>query len=283
MTVVHQATGCGAKRTVPPTRKRIAVNGVVIPHAAIAQETQNHPASKPVEAWLAAAKALAVRELLLQEARRLAIAAEPREDEEGRRETDEEAQVRALVEQQVAAPTADDIVCRRYYDNNRARFRSPDLFEVRHILIAAQPGYAEARAEARGKAEDVVAALAEQPRLFAELAAVHSVCPSAEVGGNLGQIGPGQTVPEFEAALSSLPVGQVAPAPVETRYGFHVVLVERHIAGIDLPFEAVGGRIAAWLDERARRAAIRQYIGLLAGRAAIDGIELERFSSPLVQ
>ncbi len=55
------------------------------------------------------------------------------------------------------------------------------------------------------------------------------------------------------------------------------------MAGGDLPFEAVGQRIAEWLNERARRSAIRQYIGLLAGRAEIEGIEMERFTSPLVQ
>lgn len=283
MTIVHQPTGCGAKPSVPPTRKRITVNGVAIPHAEIARETQNHPASKPVEAWLAAAKALVVRELLMQEAQRLGIVAEPLADAEGRRETDAEAQVRALVDREVVAPTADEAVCRRYFDNNRVRFRSPDLFAVKHILIAMTPSDAHARADARAKAEEIIAAISKHPQHFAELAAVHSVCPSAEVGGNLGQIGPGQTVPEFEAALPSLPVGHVAPAPVETRYGFHVVLVERRMAGGDLPFEAVGQRIAEWLNERARRSAIRQYIGLLAGRAAIEGIEMERFTSPLVQ
>jgi len=283
MTIVHQATGCGAKPSVPMTRKRIAVNGAVIPHAEIARETQNHPASKPVEAWLAAAKALVVRELLLQEARRLGIAAQPLEDSEGRLETDAEAQVRGLVEREVAWPTADEAVCRRYYDNNRARFHSPDLFAVKHILIAAAPGDAAARGDALAKAKEIVAAISRNPDLFAELAAVHSVCPSAEVGGNLGQIGPGQTVPEFEAALPLLPVGHVAPDPVETRYGFHVVLVERRMDGSDLPFEAVHQRIGGWLAERARRSAIRQYIGLLAGRAQIEGIEIERFTSPLVQ
>ena len=43
--------------------------------SAIARETQNHPAAKPIDAWLAAARALVVRELLLQEARRLGIEA----------------------------------------------------------------------------------------------------------------------------------------------------------------------------------------------------------------
>ncbi len=48
--------------------KAVTVNGVEIPLAAIARETQHHPAGNPSEAWTAAARALAIRELLLQEA-----------------------------------------------------------------------------------------------------------------------------------------------------------------------------------------------------------------------
>ena len=108
--------------------------------------------------------------------------------------------VRQLIEREVVTPTADETQCRRYFDNNRRRFRTPDLHEARHILIAAAPDDAGARAAAREKAAGLIAMLTLQPTLFADLAAMHSACPSAEVGGNLGQIGPGQTVPEFEAA-----------------------------------------------------------------------------------
>ena len=73
----------------------------------------------------------------------------------------------------------------------------------------------------------------------------------------------------------SLPVGEVAAAPVETRYGFHVVLLDRRIAGREMPFEIVRERIAAWLNEKVRRVAIRQYIAILAGRAEISGIDLD--------
>eukprot|EP01035_Chromulina_nebulosa_P000983 gene984-1333_t len=79
----------------------VSVNGVVISRAAIAQETQNHPAAKPIEAFQAAAHALVVRELLLQEARRLGLSPAPAEDGEGRRETEEEALIRQLVEDEV--------------------------------------------------------------------------------------------------------------------------------------------------------------------------------------
>lgn len=221
--------------------------------------------------------ALVVRELLLQEARRLEIPAKPITDGEGRREIDEEALVRALVEREVRTPTADEAACRRPYAQHRHRFRTPDLFEARHILLPAT------LAEAPALAQAILVRLAEAPAEFPGLALAHSACPSAAAGGNLGQIGPGQTVPEFEAALSRIAVGAIHPAPVETRYGLHIVALDRRIEGRVLPFEMVRDRIAGWLEEKVRRAAIRQYVSILARRADIQGIDLAAATSPLVQ
>jgi peptidyl-prolyl cis-trans isomerase C len=271
------ASACAVKPAIPDTRRTISVNGVAISRAAIAQETQHHPADKPADALRAAAVALVVRELLLQEARRLAIPAEPASDGEGRRETDEEALVRALVEREVRTPESDEAACRRFYEQNRRRFRTPDLHEVRHILLPAD------RPDAAALAEALLAQLAETPAAFAALAEVHSACPSGKTGGSLGQIGPGQTVPEFEAALAGIEPGSVHPLPVETRYGLHIVALDRRIDGRELPFELVRERIAGWMVEKVRRAAIRQYVSILAGRADIQGIELAASPSPLVQ
>lgn len=275
--------GCTIKPAISAKQKIISVNDVVISRAAIARETQNHPAEKPIEAWLAAARALVVRELLLQEARRIGITPQPLADAEGRRETDEESLVRLLVEREVVTPKADEAACRRYYDKNRERFRTPALYEARHILLAAAPSDASARQAARRHAEEMIAALRQEPLAFADLARAESACPSGKAGGNLGQIGPGQTVPEFERALATLPVGEIARMPIETRYGFHVVALDRRIEGRALPFEMARERIAAWLDEKVRRIAIRQYIALLAGRAEITGIALDASATPLVQ
>ena len=104
---------------------------------------------------------------------------------------------------------------------------------------------------------------------------------SGKTGGSLGQIGPGQTVPEFEAALSRMADREIAL--IETRYGFHVIMVDRRIPGRELPFELVKDRIASWMEERVRRTAIRQYISILAGRATVTGIDLGVTQSPLVQ
>jgi peptidyl-prolyl cis-trans isomerase C len=262
---------------------RIRVNGVAIEREAIAREAQNHPAEKPLAAWQEAARALVIRELLLQEARRLKVAVDPISDDEGRRETEEEALIRQVVEQEVRTPTADEAACRRYYEQNRARFRSADLFEVRHILLAAVPADGAVRATAQEQAKHLIDELCAEPSRFDQLARDFSACPSGQSGGNLGQIGPGQTVPEFERALLSAPVGEVAPQPVETRYGLHIIRVDRHIAGRELPFELVHERIRSWLDEKVQRTALAQYLSILAGRAEITGITLAAAGSPLVQ
>ena len=281
MTVQTAPKGCAAKPTIERTPRIVSVNGVVITRAAIAQEIQNHPASKPTAAWLAAASALSIRELLLQEGRRLAIEPVHIDDGEGRRETHEEALVRTLIATEVKTPEADDAVCRRYFEMNAQRFRSSDLYEVRHILLPAAQGEAATRAEARQKAQALLTTLASAPSTFAEIAAAVSACPSGKVGGSLGQIGAGQTVPEFETGLREMKAGDLGV--IETPYGLHIVALDRHIEGVALPFEMVRGRIATWLNEKVRRQAIKQYIAILAGRAEIVGINLDASITPLVQ
>lgn len=260
----------------------IAVNGRTIPAATIAREAQNHQADSPDAAWNEAIQALVIRELLLQRTQALNLVAEPREVD-GARETDDEALIRVVLEREVRTPAADDGTCRRYYDRQRQRFRTPDLFEPAHILFKARRDDAVAYAKALGMAEAVLAELAEAPDRFDALARSHSDCPSAAEGGRLGQVLRGETTPEFETFLLAMEPGQICPTPVQTRYGVHVLRLERKVTGQPLPFEAVRDRIAAYLEERAFRRGVAQYIALLAGQARITGFDLPAAGSPLVQ
>ena len=88
---MNMPSSCTVKAVNVPKPKAVTVNNTEISRAEIARETQNHPSRSPIEAWKAAARALAIRELLLQEARRLNIVAQPMADDEGRRETEEES------------------------------------------------------------------------------------------------------------------------------------------------------------------------------------------------
>lgn len=258
--------------TGPPVA--VSVNGVSIGREAIVREMQHHPAEKPIAAWQQAARALVIRELLLQRAHHLGVMPEPIKDNDGRRETDDEAIMRALIEREVTVPEPDDETCRRFYERNQGRFRSPDIFEASHILFAALPANHEAYAQARADAAAVLATLMDNPDSFAVLARAYSRCPSAAQGGNLGQITCGQTTPEFEQALLALRPGELCAEPVATRYGFHVIRLDRKHEGRTLPYEAVAGRIAEYLCGSVRRRADAQYIARLVTAARIEGIEI---------
>ncbi len=57
---------------------------------------------------------------------------------------------------------------------------------------------------------------------FADLAKQHSKCPSGSRGGDLGEFGPGQMVPEFDTVVFNEAVG-IPHGPVKTNFGFHIV------------------------------------------------------------
>jgi len=252
----------------------ISVNGTVIPRAAITREIQYHPAPSPLASWQKAAEALVLRELLLQEVRRHPVAATALVDERGRRETEEEAEIRALIEREVRVPEPTEEELRRYYGANQAKFRSVEIVEVRHILIAARASDAAAFSAARAKAEALAAELSANPEAFGDLARIHSDCASASEGGYLGQLSPGETTPEFAAAVADLTDRETTRDPIETRYGFHLIRLDRRIPGEIQPFEAVASRIGAYLTERARRTATAQYLAWLVSSARITGVEI---------
>ncbi len=270
-------------RAAPPPPKAVMVNGREIPREAITREIQNHPAESPGDAREAAVRALVVRELLLQEAARRGLTAAPRELGEGRRETDEDALVRQLLDEAVCLPEPTEAECRRFYDNNISRFEGAAIWEPAHILVSADTRDPAARAAAHGKAVEIAATVAREPARFAEFARRHSECPSHAHGGNLGQVTSGQTTPAFEAALRGLAPGAITREPVETPYGFHIIRLERAIAGETLPFAAVSERIAGYLADAVFHRAVHQFVSLLAGAAEIEGVEIDGASSPLVQ
>jgi peptidyl-prolyl cis-trans isomerase C len=261
--------GCGIQNV--PVGKPVIVDGATIARDAIVREMQYHPGTKPLEAWQSAAQALIVRELLAQRARHLGVVAEPETDASGRRETEEEALVRALIAQEVSVPEPTDTECRRYYENNRARFRSPEIVEASHILFSAPASDEKASALARADAQAVLDAIKERPETFVSLAQAYSRCPSRENGGSLGQLTPGQTTPKFEQALASLSPGELCSEPVATPYGFHIVRLDRRRPAETLPYELVSKRIADYLRENVQRRASAQYIARLVSAAEISG------------
>ena len=254
----------------------VAVNGVTIAPEAIAAEAQNHPApkGKPGLAWQSAARALVLREVLLQEARARALVAEPIELEKGKWETEEEALIRQLLDGAIPAAPVGEAELRAVYDGAPDRFRGPSLFEAAHILFATAPGNTDGRASARSQAETVLAVLQSDPRRFAALAAEYSACPSRANGGMLGQLASGDTVSEFEAALAAMEEGTLCDTPVESRYGFHLIRLDARVRGEVLPFSVVLPHLREAQEKAGWVRASRAFIAELTGKAVVTGIEL---------
>lgn len=192
-----------------------------------------------------------------------------------------DAAIEKLLQQDVEVPEPTAEECRRWYDMHLEQYRSGDLAHARHILFQITPG---ARVQAvRGVAEAMLLELRAHPERFEERAREKSNCPSAAQGGQLGQITRGSMIAEFEKAVFDDTRVGVIPELIHTRHGFHIVSVDERVAGEQLPFEAVAGKIAGELRLASEERAVRQYIALLAGQAELEGVELEAAGSPLVR
>lgn len=173
-------------------------------------------------------------------------------------------------------PQPDEAACRRWHAAHPERFGDPEWWEASHILIAADPGDPAERDAAAARAQALLDQVLAVPGALPDLARRFSDCPSREAGGLLGRVARGSTVPEFETFLAGLEPGQVCPVVVASRYGMHVLQLHRHGAARPAPFEAAREAVARDLVRSAWQAAVRQFIAVLAARARIEGIELDR-------
>lgn len=260
-------SSCGAKaeRSKGKPLPEIRVNGVLLDESLYARELQYHPAEDLESAQQKAGQALVIRQLLINELARDSACGDPKGDEEDA--------IQALLDKNVSSQEPSEEECRRFFDNNPDRFNGQPLVEVDHILLAARHDDFSEMDRMKQKALSIIEQLKADPTLFPVFAEEVSSCPSKNTGGSLGQIGKGQTVPEFERQVMRLQVG-LAEAPIESRYGFHVVRVKRRIEGNPLEYDMVAGKIRSYLTQKASRLAIQAYIRLLVDKSDIEGIDI---------
>ena len=175
-----------------------------------------------------------------------------------------------------AAVTEQDL--QTYYDQHRDEYRVPEQVKVSHILIKTPlpaPGGKEDEkgiADARSKADDVLKQVKASGD-FAKLAEKYSDDPgSAKAGGELGWIGRGRTVPEFEKAAFSLGKGQTSDL-VKSSYGFHIIRVEdKQAAGVKT-FADVKGEIEEKVRQEKITHATEAAANALLSQARSDGFD----------
>ncbi|MEM7602618.1 MAG: peptidylprolyl isomerase, partial [Verrucomicrobiota bacterium] len=157
-----------------------------------------------------------------------------------------------------------------YYDENPDEFKQAASASAAHILISTKDITDEAELEAKKKsAEEIKAELAEnEGENFADLAGAHSDCPSKAEGGNLGEFGKGQMVPEFEKAVFEQEIGVIGDL-VKTDFGYHIIKVTERTDEKTLTYDEVKVELASNLYEKQRSEKIEAYLAELRNSAEI--------------
>ena len=119
----------------------------------------------------------------------------------------------ALIERMMNNQTVTEEEIRKSYNENYST--EPEIrYLVRHILV-----------EDAEKADEIIKQL-DQGATFEELAKEHSTGPTGPEGGSLGWISPEIVVQPFAEAIQKLEKEQYTDKPVQTQFGWHVILLE---------------------------------------------------------
>ncbi|UWQ95862.1 peptidylprolyl isomerase [Rhodobacteraceae bacterium M385] len=173
-------------------------------------------------------------------------------------ENERRAFLAAMYMDDVAMADLGDEELQAAYDEAYGSVEPTTEYNAAHILLEGQED-----------AENMLAEL-EAGADFAELAAENSIGPSGPNGGALGWFTAGMMVPEFEAAVFELEPGEVS-APVQTQFGWHVVLLNETREQAAPTLEDV----RAELEEAVRRARVDARLEELTAAADVSRAEVE--------
>lgn len=101
-----------------------------------------------------------------------------------------------------------------FYEVNKEQFKKGETVSAKHILMDTEE-----------KCNEVLETITKGEKTFEDAAKECSTCPSGQQGGDLGEFGRGQMVPEFEEAAFNAEIGQIV-GPVKTQFGCHLIKVE---------------------------------------------------------
>ena len=192
--------------------------------------------------------------------------------------------IERLLERELSVPDPSEDACRRYHEAHPVAHAQGERAQLRHVLFAVTPGVDVKQLRLRAEALLIELRCADDGGAqFARAAAQWSNCPSGQQGGELGWLNRADCAPEFaREVFGGNEIGVLARL-VHSRFGLHVVEVVARDPGRQPAFEEVRPAVALTLRQQAWVNALRQYLQLLAGAAAVEGVALDAASSALVQ
>lgn len=114
-----------------------------------------------------------------------------------------------------------DKEAKKYYENNKDKFKQPEKAKVSHIILRTGD---KAKYDNPEKKINEVYEEIKNGKSFEEMAKKYSEDGSAQKGGSLGYIQKGKTVPAFEKVAFDTKVGEISE-PFKTKFGYHILKV----------------------------------------------------------
>ncbi len=140
------------------------------------------------------------------------------------------------VEKLLAGLSVTDAEAKKFYDENADKFGGGQTVNASHILVDSEE-----------KAKEIYEKIVAGDMSFEEAAKSYSFCPSKEQGGELGDFGRGQMVPEFDTAVFSMEVGEITKTPVKTQFGYHLIRLNSKRDGAPIAFDEIKEQVKAQL------------------------------------
>ena len=141
---------------------------------------------------------------------------------------------------------------KKYYEDNIDRFQQGATVNADHILVDSEE-----------KALEILAKIEGGEMTFADAAKQYSSCPSGQRGGNLGDFGRGQMVPEFDTAVFELEVDEITKTPVKTQFGYHLIKLNSKSESTVMPYEEIAPQLTEMVLNEKRREAYEKKINQL--------------------
>ena len=186
---------------------------------------------------------LIASKLLLLEAKRNLFEAEP-EFKAQLAKLRDNLLISYATEKAISKATVSEQDALDYYNENKERFVSEESVNASHILVDSEE-----------VALEILAKINAGDISFEDAARENSSCPSKANGGNLGDFGRGQMVPEFDTAVFDMEVGEISKSPVKTQFGYHLIKLNAKNAPEEIPFSEIADEIKdALLQEKRHQA-----------------------------
>lgn len=187
-------------------------------------------------------------------------------EEQFRREFSDDIRVRKLIEQATEDAVAiSDSDVQSFYEENQEQFKQPELATARHLLVAVKD---DRDKEAMREKANALRARLVAGEDFAALVSAETDDPGSKETGGIYTFPRGQMVPEFENAAFTQEIGEIGDL-VETRFGFHIIKVEKREPARDIPLDEVRSNVVSYLRNRKAPDAVQEYLNGLRQKAEI--------------